>query len=276
MRAVLAAAALLLALAPSARADHPHWYQGETGQGEPVRIDAGPDRVPQQATVSWRARGCPGGRLELETELFSPFRHAGSRRLSERRTIYRSYLEGRDYAMRLRFEGTRRDRHWRGTFTVRVRVLREGRLLGRCTTGRVRWSAGVHVARLAISSEPGDWVGAGREWFFSDRRAAVEAWVHEDHAVVVEWMRHDGTHWSIHLNAEPGEPLREGRTYRGDEVINTGGDGRGCGGQTGTVSVRDIALDRRGRVRRLRAAFTQNCHSDEAGLRGTLRFRRAY
>ena len=141
MRILAAAVGCVIVLVAPAAADARTW-RGKTTQGRTVSVRTGADDLVNHVRVSWRAP-CRKGHYVSRT-LFQPpldvsepdrFEHAGTyrKRLPDgyraRHTVFVRATLGAD------------DR-WKGTFRVRTRVLRNGRLVDSCRLRRLRWSAG--------------------------------------------------------------------------------------------------------------------------------------
>jgi hypothetical protein len=135
-------------------------------------------------------------------------------------------------------------------------------------------SAASAETRFVLSSEPGDWVGAGElrvatpanGQFFADGDAD-RVWVRVDLAQGI---------WDLVFHANDG--LRPGTftipSPAGAPVgsFTVGGEGRGCQG-AGSFTVRDYAVDASGDVKSLAVDFEQRCEDSTAKLTGTLRYR---
>jgi hypothetical protein len=136
----LVCAAVLAVGGASAAAEAKTW-RGETEQGRAVSVRTGADDLVNQVRVGWRAP-CRKGHYVSRTLFVPPldvsepdrFEHAGSYR-SRLKDGYRArhtvYVRGRLGA----------DDRWRGTFRVRTRVRRDGRLVDRCRLDGLRWEA---------------------------------------------------------------------------------------------------------------------------------------
>lgn len=132
---VVVAAVLVAPTAADART-----WRGKTTQGRAVTVATGADGLVERVRVSWRAP-CRKGRYVSRTLFLPPFDVSEQARFEDAGS-YRSRVEGGYRARhRVLVRGRRDGDRWRGTFRVRTRVLREGRLVDRCGLRRVRWTA---------------------------------------------------------------------------------------------------------------------------------------
>jgi hypothetical protein len=140
MRKLASALACAALLAAPAVADAKTW-RGNTKQGRMVSVRTGADALVNQVRVGWRAP-CKKGHYVSRT-LFPPpfdvsetdvFEDAGTYTTETPdgyRARHRVFVRGRLGA----------DDRWTGTFRVRTRVRRDGRVVDTCRLERVRWSA---------------------------------------------------------------------------------------------------------------------------------------
>ena len=206
-----------------------------------------------------------------------PPARATRRRLSG---LYRStgvLTENRTMTSTVRVEGRRRGRRWVGTIRARVVFRRRGRVLEVCGMRPSRWRAGRHRASLTLTGDEGDWVSQGNSYAADHRSHDVRAWSSLG-SLTIEWIGNDEGEASFGARFDVGRP-RAGRTYEGHDAADVSGDARGCGSdaQKGILRVERVALDRKGRVRRLVATYEHRCHADEPEAhRGRVTFRRGW
>jgi hypothetical protein len=137
MRTLALAVAMVLSFA--AVADARSW-RGETEQGRSVSVRTGDDGQVLRVRVSWRAR-CARGRYTSRTVFERPFDVAEPAEFEDSGS-YRVSVRGGYRARHTVFvRGTLAGDRWSGTFRVRTRVLRDGRLVDRCRLKRVTWTA---------------------------------------------------------------------------------------------------------------------------------------
>ena len=141
MRILALAVGCVIVLAAPAAADARTW-RGKTNQGRTVSVRTGTDDLVNQVRVSWRAP-CKKGHYVSRT-LFQPPLDVSKADLFEHAGTYRKRLPDGYRARHTVFvRGTLgADERWKGTFRVRTRVLRKGRLVDSCRLRHVRWSAG--------------------------------------------------------------------------------------------------------------------------------------
>jgi hypothetical protein len=142
MRVVLALAALCAVTATLPAAAEAATWKGKTKQGRKVVVRTGTDGLVTRMRIGWKAK-CDAGTYTsrtiflppLDTSTSSEFTDAGS---------YTARPEGYVATIRVSVKGTwvaATDR-WRGTFGVRVRVAKTGKLVDTCRLRKLRWSAG--------------------------------------------------------------------------------------------------------------------------------------
>lgn len=126
-------------VAPAA-ADARTW-RGKTKQGRPVSVVAGTDGLVNKVRVRWRAP-CRKGHYVSRTLFLPPFDVSETARFEDAGT-YRSTAQGGYGGRHTVFvDGTLgADDRWTGTFRVRTRVTRRGRVIDRCRLKRVTWTA---------------------------------------------------------------------------------------------------------------------------------------
>src|SRR5919201_136052 len=144
---------------------------------------------------------------------------------------------------------------------------------------------------LAMSSEPGDFIGQGRAtvmtppgFRFSGRQQNGP----DSISVMVEtagsaadpgWVR-----WIVEMAGPRGQALKPGTydgarpaAFRPDALpgIDVFGDGRGCNQVFGSFTITQLAVDTDGTIQRLDATFEQHCERSNApALRGHIRIGR--
>ncbi len=272
----------MLVSAPAATARTPPPYQGIVGRENLVEIVVDERGVPQYADIEWRTRRC----RNLETRIKGVYDHyynrtgEGKPARATRRSlsgVYRTrgtLTRDRTYTATARVTGRRRGARWVGTIHAAVVFRRRGRVLERCGMRATRWRAGRHRASLTLSG--GGWVGQGNSYAADHRSHVVRAYVVHGR-VNIEWGGDDEGEPSFHASTV-GSP-RTGRTYRGHDAVDVGGDARGCGSdvQTGTLVVERSRLDRLGRVISLVATYEQRCNAEyDEAHRGRITFRRGW
>jgi hypothetical protein len=135
--ALLACAALLAA---PAAADAKTW-RGKTKQGRMVSVRTGADDLVNQVRVGWRAP-CKKGHYVSRTLFPPPFDVSETDVFEDAGTFTTETQDGYRARQRVFVRGTLgADDRWTGSFRVRTRVRRDGRVVDTCRLERVRWSA---------------------------------------------------------------------------------------------------------------------------------------
>ena len=129
MALISAIAAVVVALvAPAAAAAESVWT-GKTKQGRGVVVRTGEDGHVSRARIGWRARCDNGGTYSSRTIFVEPLDSATATGFADTGN-YRAKPHGYAARIRVSIEGSwvaATDR-WRGTFSVRVRVVQDGEL----------------------------------------------------------------------------------------------------------------------------------------------------
>jgi hypothetical protein len=140
MRRHALAVGCAVVLAAPAAADAKTW-RGKTQQGRAVSVRTGADDLVNQVRVNWRAP-CRKGHYVSRTLFLPPF-DVSEADVFEDVGIVRKRIDGGYRARHTLFvRGTLgADDRWTGTFRVRTRVTRRGRVVDICRLKRVRWWA---------------------------------------------------------------------------------------------------------------------------------------
>lgn len=132
--------------------------------------------------------------------------------------------------------------------------------------------------RLVMSSEPGDYIGGGRDYFYDLTNAAIRILPNYQSGVSLSVT--SGDHWwNLNFSAPGGAPLQVGNypnatrfPFNGNGAgLSIGGDGRGCNGLTGQFTVLDIGYGPGGVPERFWATFEQHCEGFAPALRGEIK-----
>ena len=140
MRTVALAVGFAVVLAAPAEAGAKTW-RGKTSQDRAVTVRTGADDLVNRVRVSWRAP-CKKGHYVSRT-LFRPPLDVSETDVFEHSGTYRKQLpDGYRARNTVSVHGTLgADGRWTGTFRVRTRVRRNGRVVDSCRLKGVRWSA---------------------------------------------------------------------------------------------------------------------------------------
>jgi hypothetical protein len=135
---------------------------------------------------------------------------------------------------------------------------------------------------LKMTSDSGDYIGAGRTWSHGPPNDSLS--VSAGRQLITFSMNTNaefqGGWWTTDFAAPPGQDLTAGTTYQakrypfndGMAGFNHSGNGRGCNELTATFTVREIAFQANGALRRFLADFEQHCEGGTPALRGTWDF----
>jgi len=105
-------------------------------------VRTGDDGHVDRARIGWRARCDNGGTYSSRTIFAAPLDSSSATEFDDSGN-YRAKPHGYAARIRVSIEGgwvAAHDR-WRGTFSVRVRVIQDGELVDTCRLQRLRWSA---------------------------------------------------------------------------------------------------------------------------------------
>jgi hypothetical protein len=106
-------------------------------------VHTGDDGKVDRARIGWRARCAEGGRYTGRTVFVAPLDSSTATTFSDTGS-YRGRPTGYVARIRTTIKGTwvADTNRWRGTFTVRVRVVRDGETIDTCRLKKLKWSAG--------------------------------------------------------------------------------------------------------------------------------------
>lgn len=126
---------------------------------------------------------------------------------------------------------------------------------------------------FSMSSEAGDFIGQGRDWFYDLSSATITANSTFDNGVSISISGSE--FWSAEFAAPDSEPLEVGEyndaerwpfQSAGAPGLSVSGDGRGCNRNFGSFNVDTIERDNNGDVFAFAATFHQTCESRTAPL----------
>lgn len=135
------------------------------------------------------------------------------------------------------------------------------------------------TASLQMQSPAGDYIGEGKTYSES---TPADAFVSrsDENTVTVGVTAADGNFWTLEFAAPLGKQLKVGTTYSGavDVLSRTGsepgisisGDSRGCGSDTGSFTVTELAFGPYGYVQNFHATFSQSCEGVQPALTGSI------
>src|SRR5262245_41972801 len=145
--------------------------------------------------------------------------------------------------------------------------------------GETSWAA---QTSLSMSSDPGDYIGGGQQYFYSSSDGVFTARRNFDNGVSVSFNTPTFSHfWYLDFAAPFEQPLTIG-VYTGatrfpfqdpsEPGLAVYGDGRGCNTNTGSFEVREIVYGTGDVITSFRAFFEQHCEGGLPALRGEIRF----
>ncbi|MFF9348433.1 hypothetical protein [Streptomyces sp. NPDC014734] len=143
-------------------------------------------------------------------------------------------------------------------------------------TGEIKYE--VFPLSYAYESEDGDYIGGGTSNRYTGSTSLFQLTGSTDGIVAYTGSgKRDG--WSVRFAAPEGERLQAGRTYRTTDLtdrttafLEVSHESRGCGNQTGELTITKMATDEQGKVTALAATFLQRCGGATAALRGTVHY----
>lgn len=252
-------------------------FDGSTSRGSGAQLQASPDGTARRVTIHWRA-GCRqvGVVYATKTTFRDPFDKRGGKRIADRGfyvTRYRGKVRVRNTVA---MTAHRVNPYvWKGSFRAEAVVRKAGRIIDRCTLGKVDWKASIPSAAIHMDGDPGDSILAG---------TVVDVRTPQDNVPVSgnkRYLSADAGPYSIDIEAPPGRSFKPGLTFKTTRYpFNEGGglsvfgDGRGCNTSTGTVSVGKARIAHDGTIKHIVLSFEQHCDGVRPALRGTLRYRR--
>ena len=154
-------------------------------------------------------------------------------------------------------------------------------LLAACAVGAGTSGAGSLLAvsgTWTMTSDPGDWVGQGQSYAFSQPDDRIESGSGLNRNGVGFSAYAGGTYWSGIIGAPTGQQLVPGTTYAnatrfGDAThprLDVSGDGRGCNATTGQFTIIDINFGPYGYLNSVHLTFEQHCEGLAPALRGDI------
>lgn len=131
---------------------------------------------------------------------------------------------------------------------------------------------------LTFDSDAGDYIGAGRHWFYSTDNANFTTGRNYDGGISTSI---DGdAFWTLDLAPVEGTTFKVGSylaaqrfpfQQEGHPGLSLSGNGRGCNTLTGKFHVRQLAFELDGSVRTAAVDFEQHCEGATPAVRGKLR-----
>ena len=140
---------------------------------------------------------------------------------------------------------------------------------------------------LTMTSDPGDWVGAGQSYSYATPdtsfRLHGDSLYYDGNLVRVALNGPGGDWWFLNFQAPTGQRLTPGSTFDGairgvqsapppgvSPRMDVFGNGRGCNMLTGSFTVHDVVYGPYGYLQGLHLTFVQHCEGGEPALHGEL------
>jgi len=130
----------------------------------------------------------------------------------------------------------------------------------------------------AFTSESGDYSGLGQEKTYFGATATFS--LTGTNLYVQYSVSGQRDNWTVLMSPPSGQQLKPG-TYDTARFADSNyarldvfGNGRGCNGSTGTLTINAITFDTSNNVTSLSASFEQHCEGSAAALRGTIHYYR--
>jgi hypothetical protein len=116
-------------------------WKGKTKQGRKVALVTNASGTVTRVRIGWKAR-CGDGTYSSRTIFQPPFDTSTPTSIADVGN-YTAKPDGYQSAIRVWMKGTwtASSGRWHGTFGVRVRVLKDGKLVDTCRLKKLRWSA---------------------------------------------------------------------------------------------------------------------------------------
>lgn len=132
--------------------------------------------------------------------------------------------------------------------------------------------------RFLMSSEPGDYIGGGRDYHYDESNATFRVLTNSQNGVSLNITSGDDW-WYLDFSAPGGVPLQTGNylgatrfPFNGSGPgLDISGNGRGCNTLTGQFVVYDIGYGPGNVLQRFWATFEQHCEGGPAALRGEIK-----
>jgi hypothetical protein len=137
MRTLALTVAMLVVVPRVAEAET---WRGKTEQGRTAWVRTGDDDRVQRVSVSWKAT-CEKGSYMSRTVFLRPLDVSDEAEFEDSGSYRVSVKGGYRARHRVFVRGTLEDGRWTGSFRVRTRVTKDGRLVDRCRLERLRWTA---------------------------------------------------------------------------------------------------------------------------------------
>lgn len=139
---VVAALLAMVAMLSVASAAQAAIYQGKTEQNKNATLQVrNNDGVPTRFVIAWETSNCKNGATYRDKTTFDGFKNADNNSLSSRGSYSTKSEGGFKSKVKVNVNGSRQgQKRWKGTFTARVTVKRNGQQVDRCKLRGDSWS----------------------------------------------------------------------------------------------------------------------------------------
>ncbi|MDG9925630.1 MULTISPECIES: hypothetical protein [unclassified Pseudomonas] len=136
--------------------------------------------------------------------------------------------------------------------------------------------------RLTLKSDAGDYIGAGKNYLYTDANATFRYSKNYDNGITLNISSGNGSVWWTLDLAAPGNAQLQPGSYEAatrfpfqatsEPGLNFSGSGRGCNTLTGRFDIFEVSYDSQGVVNGINASFEQHCEGATPALRGQLSY----
>jgi hypothetical protein len=135
---------------------------------------------------------------------------------------------------------------------------------------------------ITLDSEPGDYIGQGQSYTYTDENADIQYSRNYDNGITVRINNLPGEpwdRWTLDFAAPDNAEIQPGAYENAERYpiqsvgvpgLSFYGNGRSCNSLTGRFEVYQVSYDGSGNVLSLSADFEQYCGASNAALRGTI------
>ncbi|MEW8626232.1 MAG: hypothetical protein AB2551_10805 [Candidatus Thiodiazotropha sp.] len=139
-------------------------------------------------------------------------------------------------------------------------------------------------SEISLSSDPGDYIGLGEVYSYTDENAVIQYSRNYDNGITVRINNLPGdpsNWWTLNIAAPENAEIQAGvydnatRFPFQDAAVpglSFSGNGRGCNTLTGWFEVYEVSYDESGSVESLNMDFIQHCEGGSPALHGTVHY----
>ncbi len=153
-------------------------------------------------------------------------------------------------------------------------------LIGAAMLAAAFTSSAYAESSLKLFSEPGDYIGGGKQYSYSEPAATFQ-YTENYHKGITVNINAGNEWWTLNLvsgdktQIKPGVYLNAERfpfQSAGKPGLSFSGSGRGCNTLTGQFEVLEVGYDEAGKLKSLGVNFEQHCEGGVPALYGSLYF----